>query len=286
MSFPQLRRGDTGKDVERLQSYLNRVGAMLAVDGDYGGGTARGVRYARDVAGQPDNGSADESLWTWLDARPEPFPLLSTNGVAFIAAEETGGLSYYESFTRWPHFPGVQSGVTIGVGYDLRFNSEADFRAFWGHHLAPAVLNELAKDIGKKGTKERVSALKQMGVQVPFKAAWPVFIEKTLPSFYEQTKRIYPSLERLPDLCRSVLVSIVFNRGPSLSGSSRREMRTIQDILAKADAPGLSKADRKAILADVEDEILSMQRLWAASSGLRKRRQSEANLWRKGLANW
>ena len=40
------------------------------------------------------------------------------------------------------------------------------------------------------------------------------------------------------------------------------------------------------ILSDVEDEIVSMKRLWKPTSGLIRRRQEEANLWREGLDAW
>lgn len=283
MSFPILRRGDKGKEVILLQSYLNKVGAMLVTDGDFGRGTERGVLYAQDITQQPTTGVADTVLWNWLEPQPKPFQLLDTNGVAYIAKEETGGLSYYELVTRWPHYPGHSSGITIGVGYDLRFNSENDFKESWGGHLPNSHIEELLTDIGKKGSKSRTQDLKRMGIEIPFKAAWPVFIELTLPRFYSNTESIYPSLSRLPDLCRSVLVSIVFNRGNSLSGSRRREMKEIQNILDEADNENLSKEQVKQVLNGVEDQILSMKRLWAPGSGLIKRRQAEANLWRSGL---
>jgi hypothetical protein len=86
------------------------------------------VRYAQYVAGQPVTGSADDLLRGWLERRPEPLPPLATDGVALIARGETGGLFYREQVARWPHFPGAARGITISVGYDLRFNTEANFR--------------------------------------------------------------------------------------------------------------------------------------------------------------
>ena len=286
MSNPTLKRKDKGESVTRLQSLLNRVGAMLNADGDFGLATETGVKYAQDFAGQAVTGIADQLLWDWLLPQPEPFPKLQTNGVAFIAAEETGGLGYYNIITRWPHYPGGFSGITIGVGYDLRWNSEPDFLKTWGDHLSQPTLLELAKDIGKRGTKKRVLELKRAGIEVPFKSAWTVFIKKNLPDFYAQTQSIYPSLDRIPDYCRTVLVSLVFNRGTDLSGQRRKEMKNIQTILGDADQAGIGKAEAKRILGNVENEIVSMKRLWDSGSGLVKRRQAEANLWRKGLDEW
>ncbi len=286
MSYPELSRGDKGNDVKLLQGLLNKVGAMLKDDGDFGSATERGVRYAQDFAGMVSTGTADESLWQWLNDRPEPFEKLSANGVAFIAGEETGGLNYYHKVTRWPHFPGYSSGITIGVGYDLRYNSEADFRVYWKDQLSENSIEELAKDIGLRGTKERAEQLKELGIEVPFKSAWPVFTNKTLPHFHELTVSIYHSLDNLPKLCRTALVSIVFNRGTSLDGERRQEMLNIQNILRDADDPSMHKRKRQMILADIEDEILSMQRLWDSDSGLYRRRQAEANLWRSALQDW
>ena len=286
MTYPVLKRGDKGEDVVRLQSELNKVGAMLIPDGDFGPGTQCGVLYAQDIAGHPATGTADPVLWDWLDAQPKPFEKLDTNGVAFIAREETGGLSYYETVTRWPHYPGQASGITIGVGYDLRFNSRDDFEATWGGCLPAAHIVELSRDIGQKGSKSRALELKNMGIEVPFKSAWPVLVTFTLPRFYQSTESIYPSIGSLPDLCRSALVSFVFNRGTSLSGSPRREMKEIRKILESADNDAWDKDQKKTILQAVEDRILSMKRLWAPGSGLIKRRQGEANLWREGLGAW
>lgn len=283
MSYPDLKRGDQGESVRQLQQWLNRVGAMLVSDGDFGIGTERGIKYAQDVASQPVSGRADQALWSWLEVQKDPYPPLHTEGVAFIAREETGGLAYYEAITRWPHYPGLSSGITIGVGYDLRFNTEADFRQMWGDLLSPDLMEGLSRDIGKAGTKKRSAELKKMGIEVPFKAAWQVFIHKTLPRFYDETRIIYDSLDTLPPLCRSALVSIVFNRGTSLSGSRRQEMRAIAEILADAERSGLSPQERKTILRGVEEQIVSMQRLWGPETGLYKRRQGEANLWRVGL---
>lgn len=286
MTLQTFKRGDKGQDVALLQSELNKVGSMLSPDGDFGPGTERGVVYAQDIANQPITGVADPSLQIWLKAQSKPFENLHTDGVAFIAKEETGGLHYYEMVTCWPHYPGHASGITIGAGYDLRFNTEEDFRSTWGSCLPATHINELAKDIGKKGSKSRAVELKNKGIKVPFKSAWPILINRTLARFYHNTESIYPSIGNLPDLCRSVLVSIVFNRGPRLSGSKRKEMKEIQRILNRASESHLSKEQKIELLQEVEEQILLMKRLWAPGSGLIKRRQSEANLWRDGLSSW
>ncbi|MBU2225382.1 MAG: peptidoglycan-binding protein, partial [Gammaproteobacteria bacterium] len=61
MTYPRLTPGSKGKDVSTLQSLLNKVGAMLNVDGDYGPGTTAAIRYAQEVAKQAATGLADET---------------------------------------------------------------------------------------------------------------------------------------------------------------------------------------------------------------------------------
>ncbi len=283
MKYPTLKRGSRGKNVRLLQSKLNKVGGMLLPDGDFGGGTERAVAYAQEFAGLNITGTADTTLWQWLDKQAEPFPLLDTDGVAFIAKEETGGLAYYNQITQWPHFPGHESGITIGVGYDLRFNSASDFKATWRNYLSPKLIKELSADIGKKGSKTRAAQLKKQGISIPFSAAWKVLVELTLPRYYKLTESVYPSLANLPPQCRSALVSIVFNRGSDTRKPKREEMKAIQSLLEQAETAAIKPAQRKLILREVEDQIISMKRLWPAGSGLLKRRDGEAALWRKGL---
>lgn len=287
MTYPSLQPGSKGKDVSTLQTLLNKVGAMLKVDGDYGPGTTAAIRYAQDVAKQMVSGLADARLWDFLESQPHPFAPLDTNGVAFIALEETGGLAYYQKITRFAHWPGGESGITIGVGYDLRFNKLEDFQKDWGHYLPAATLQELAKDIDKPGSKPRADALKELGIEVPFYAAWQVFVAKTLPNFYQQTQQVYPSLASLPNFCPAVLVSLVYNRGPATKGKNREEMANIQQILAKAEQArqqGKTKAEVNQLLLPVADELLEMKKYWPVTSGLVKRRQQEANLWRDSLS--
>ena len=137
MSFPTLTRGERGEEVRKLRGWLNRIGAMLVTDGIFGGGSVRGVTYAQDFARQLTTGMADAQLWAWLEQQPEPHPSLNTEGVSMIARDETGGLRYYDQHTHLPHYSGEASGATIGVGYDLRFNTEADFRAQWPPSCQP-----------------------------------------------------------------------------------------------------------------------------------------------------
>lgn len=263
----------TRAEIEHLQRALNKTGGLLEVDGVLGQATRQAIRDARALAGLPPGEEADSALLGWLNSLAAPCPQLPTEGVTFIAREEAGGRDYFETHTAFPHWPGEFSGITIGIGYDLRFSGNT-FERDWSDKLGQRELLALRDHLGVPGSADAASEL--AWIRIPWSTAWQVFVSHTLPLQIETTARTYDTLDRLPGLCRSVLVSLVFNRGPSVSddpGSDRRaEMRRIRDLLAVGRT------------AEVADQILAMRRLWPNSRGLRERREREAELWREGLS--
>jgi len=270
-SHPNLQRGARGAEVKELQTLLNRTGALLVCDGAFGPGTEGALREAQQIGGLPVTGAADAATWDWLEEQPEPSQIMPTEAVTFIVREEVGSRPYYERHAAMPHFPGGASGVTIGVGYDLRFQEADDFEADWGDVLPAHSMAALRPYLGKRGSKTAVAELEQL--RIPFRDAWKVFAARVLPRFIQQTEDRYGDLKALPPLCRGALVSLVYNRGPGISGDTRREMKAIRDHI---------RDDR---LEQVAAEFESMKRLWRGSSGegLRKRREKEAEMWRRGL---
>ena len=67
---------------------------------------------------------------------------------------------------------------------------------------------------------------------------------------------------------QSMLLSLVFNRGSSLSGSRRREMKAIQPLVIEKDLRGIA------------EQIKLVKRLWDRSilPGLHIRRDAEAEM--------
>ncbi len=267
---PYLQRGAVGVEVQILQHRLNRIGALLHCDGDFGRGTESAVIEAQLLAGLPATGNADPALWTWLEQQPEPSAVIPTEAVTFIVREEVGSRKFYDRHVAIPHFPGVESGVTIGVGYDLRFQEPADFEADWAGILTAQQMARLRPHLGKPGSAAAVAALGDL--RIAFPDAWKVFVKCALPRGVQQTEHCYGALSALPPLCRGALVSLVYNRGTKLTGDWRREMKAIRDHI---DAGNLDR---------VATEFESMKRLWPGSVGLRKRRDKEAEMWRRGLA--
>lgn len=187
--------------------------------------------------------------------------------------EVGGGEPYYRKFLSRPTWPGEQSGVTIGVGFDLGYNTESQVSEAWGA-LADTSLELLKGAIGIRGESARLwlsSRPMVRDIEVPWEKALDVFEKITVPRFYLQMLRIYPQSETLPEPARDALLSLVFNRGTSLAGDRRAEMLGIQNAL------------RDGRTRDVPQLLRSMRRLWPNTTGLQKRRDAEASLFESAL---
>jgi peptidoglycan hydrolase-like protein with peptidoglycan-binding domain len=266
-----IRRGDTGDAVKSIQRNLNKLGALVAVDGDFAAETEAAIVDARQTLKTPGPPEADDALQGELAKVSDPSNDVTAPGVTFIGREEISSPGYYRKKYRHPIWPGAESGITIGIGYDLRFAGNGKFEEDWGDVLSPAVLDRLRSVVGVKGTANRLESVRD--VDIPLRDAVAVFLERSLPDYAALTREIYPSLSDLPPRRRTALVSLVFNRGASLEGARRREMRTIRDLLAAHDPE------------PVADELELMTRLWTTKEtrGIAERRKREARLWRSGF---
>jgi hypothetical protein len=192
---------------------------------------------------------------------------ISPEGRGLIVQFETGGQAYYQAKLQHPTWPGGASGVTIGIGYDIGYNTRAAVLADW-KALPEATRTALASAAGVKGiaARPRASALKW--IIVPWHDAESLFVKNTLPRFGKLTAETFPGLTATHGHVQGALLSLVFNRGSSLSGPTRTEMRHIRTHLA---------ARR---INNIPGEIRSMKRLWTGKNlpGLLRRRDAEARL--------
>jgi peptidoglycan hydrolase-like protein with peptidoglycan-binding domain len=268
-----LRQGDKGDPVKGLQRDLNKLGQMLLVDGDFGPGTRDAVGAARGVLRMPGSPTeADDALQTALSNLADPFPPITASGVTFIARAEVSDAKSYRTRYQFPTTPPEPSGVTIGIGYDCRFATVAQFRADWSDVLPAASIAQLETVLGKQGTPELKAQV--ASVVVSLEAAMSVFARRSLPEYLARTRSIYPQVDTLTPSRTTALVSLVYNRGTDLNGDRRTEMRAIQNLLA---------AGR---FDEVSDQFESMTRLWdpEKAAGLIARRRDEATLWKSGFA--
>lgn len=194
---------------------------------------------------------------------------ISRMGMDKISDFEIFSKAHYTRKLQSPTWPGISSGVTIGIGYDLGYHSEHKIEKDWKGHIDDADLEDLMAVSGLKGqdAKKKISSLKH--VVIPIEVAQRVFLTTVLVDQAKKTARTYPGVEKLPSDAQAMLVSLIFNRGTSLKNEDRRkEMRAIKPLVAKGDLSGIA------------EQIRAMKRIWEGlkMSGLLKRRDIEADL--------
>lgn len=173
---------------------------------------------------------------------------------------------------RWP---GNSSGITIGHGYDLGYTSVAECKADWSRHLPPETLRRLSLACGHRGEAAHRLARQFADITISRAAADEVFRRATLPKWAALCAQAFPGVESLPADAQGALVSLCFNRGTSMDGERRREMRDIRDAV-RAHAAG--RQTMEATLRRIAAALLSMRRLWPETPGLQRRREREAAL--------
>jgi len=202
--------------------------------------------------------------------------IIAKEAIDFIVAKEVSSRQHYEAVLHRPEWPEGESGVTIGIGYDLGYATRSDVDHDWGPYLPAEMIPQLKRCCGVTGIAARDLCRKVRGsISVPWTAAMIVFMERDIPKWDSAVRKALPNYDELGLLCRGVLVSLAYNRGASFSkkGDRYEEMRAIK--------ARMTARDFLAIPAEIE----SMKRLWTSPSnrGVALRRGGEAELFRKGL---
>jgi GH24 family phage-related lysozyme (muramidase) len=182
---------------------------------------------------------------------------------------EIGGESYYNKRLQVPTWPGWSSGVTVGIGYDLGYNTDAQIREDWTGVIPDWMVDKFVTVNQYKGSSAKAPAyqLRKEGVKVTLEQAKEVYVKSTLPRFAKITRNAYPGIEKLPPDAQAAILSLVFNRGASMSNTDKRsEMRALRPAVARADLQTMAQL------------VLRMQRHWSRTSGLFKRRAKESSL--------
>jgi GH24 family phage-related lysozyme (muramidase) len=191
-------------------------------------------------------------------------PVATSDLLAFLIA--------HEGFLRRPYWPGGQSGVTIGYGFDMGYHTRDQLEADWSG-LPGEYLLVLLSCLGKVGLPASRLAKKPEVQAVTIGAAQAAeVLNRGLPVLEARVATTFPGVTALPRPAQVALCSLVFNRGASLydpPGSDRRlEMRQIRDETRVGDLRGIAASLR------------SMKRLWVGTGqdGLLRRREDEAAL--------
>ena len=196
-------------------------------------------------------------------------PKISDKALNLILNYEVGGgESYYNKFLYRPTWPGLNSGVTIGIGYDLGYNNVQSFKAAWTAKISTQDIIRLARTLGVRGRSAKGLIPGVKDIKIPWEHALSVFKSNTIPIFTNQTNKAFPGADKLHPDAYGALVSLVFNRGSDLTGSRRIEMARIRSLVPSKDYKSIAF------------EIRKMKRLWknAGVDGLLKRREDEAKL--------
>lgn len=148
---------------------------------------------------------------------------ISQRAKDMIVRLEVGSRQRYERHYRNPIWPGGRSGVTIGIGYDLRFANETFLQRDWGSLLSADMINKLKPVLGLGRTEARDALGSVASVDVPWEAAYAQFIA-FIPYPTKETEVAFPNCDALNDDSFGALVSLVYNRG----ADSRRLPLSVQ----------------------------------------------------------
>jgi len=204
---------------------------------------------------------------------------VSKESIDLITKYEVGSKSYYNARLTRPTVPAwrtTSSGVTVGFGFDVGYNSKSDIEKACKGILSSSEIKALQSVSGLKGRRAYYALSKvKYRVNVNWDEAEKIFMKDSLPRFSALTAKAFNlTNDRLHPHANGALVSLVFNRGSKVDYSSRRkEMAWIRH--------NIKVGNEKAVPSNIK----SMKRLWSYNKlkGLHLRRNAEASLFQQGI---
>ncbi|TKI03714.1 pesticin C-terminus-like muramidase [Martelella alba] len=204
----------------------------------------------------------------------------TTLGIYRISKKSAEFILSWEAFVSKPYVPAgdQSSGVTVGYGYDLGQQTVSSARKILLDYYSESQVEKLLTTIGKKGDQARamVSNLSDIIIDKS-KAIEMAMVLKA--QFCQIVIEVYPQAINLPPDSAGAILSLIYNRGPSLALPKtgdlidrRCEMRQIRDDLSQGS------------INNIPSRLRSMKRLWPNQPGLINRREGEAKLIENELA--
>lgn len=191
--------------------------------------------------------------------------------IAFEVTSKDVYIRKYQGVTR----PGGQSGITMGVGYDLGYVTQEYLREDWSGYLSNDELKQLSIACNVRGTDANSLLLQLSNIRIPWDKADDQFRKKVLPIYIAATLGSLDNADLLSDDALGALVSLVYNRGASFTATGDRysEMRQIKKLM------------RNKQFDLIPDQLEKMAGLWTSRDviGVAKRRHLEALLFREGF---
>ena len=198
----------------------------------------------------------------------------TTLGIYRISKKSAEFILSWESYVPNPYVPAgdQSSGVTVGYGYDLGQQTTSSAQAILSGYYSELHVERLLSAIGKKGDEARGIVQSLSDITIDKDKALKMAM--VLKQRYCQTViDIYPQAINLPPDSAGAILSLVYNRGPSLAlpksddqVDRRREMREIRDDFSQGE------------IINIPGRLRSMKRLWPNQRGLGHRREGEAKL--------
>lgn len=187
---------------------------------------------------------------TPVQVPPGDPPLVSTDGAALIVRWEVGSPELYTRKYQRPICPlcsSTASGPTIGIGYDLGHATAGAVDLDWREHPQRP---DLHAGLAVTGRAAIPVTADMQHVLTPYPLAFAVFQEASVVKYWRACRRAFggDAWDASPQPVQDVLVSNCYNRGTSMIGDKRAELREIRDVhlpagnwLAVADAIERSK---------------------------------------------
>ena len=204
---------------------------------------------------------------------------ISQDAVELIIAWEVAGGDYpaarrqYEARYHRPSWPGNEaSGLTIGIGYDLRHQG-AHFEGDWKARLralpARNAYERLAAWINRGGST--AAERNTSDISIPWEDAISVYRVRTLPRYIQMTREAFPGVDTMHPHVFGALTSLIYNCGPGTKNkpAKQRAYAAIREAVDRQDVPGVAAGIR---------EVKKHHAGHPLERGLNRRRESEANL--------
>ncbi len=117
----------------------------------------------------------------------------------------------FEGIDQPSDWPGGASGITIGIGYDLGYESAGDFEEDWQAILGAGDFTTLSQVVGLKGADAQAKAPGLKTIKVKSADAEQVFLERSVPKYQALTQQAFPGVDALPADAQGALFSLVYN---------------------------------------------------------------------------
>lgn len=196
-----------------------------------------------------------------------------------LSAKARALILEFEGIDQPSKWPGASSGITLGYGFDLGYQTRKEFIEAWSRHLTGGAMQALSAVIGVTGTAAKSKATRFRAITITKAAAEEVFTRCTVPRILKMVQQAFPGVEKLAADAAGALASLVYNRGTAMTGDTRKEMAQIRTAI-KTEAP------TGALYEYIAGRVQAMKRLPTHKQlkGLQRRRDAEAALIRSCIA--